>query len=358
MAEKFDIAVIGGGIAGISAAARLSKHAKVGLFEQEDFIAHHSSSRSAAVFISDYGNDDVCELNLITFDELQSKYPNILKQRGLMSLEKDGEIDQFTNHSNSLGLSKISLNEAKDKAPIINLQFVKQASWRDDVYDIDTDLLIQTLRKECLKNGVQILTNHKVKKLDRVNKNWILNSQFQSETLINAGGAWADKIAQLASLKPKNIQPYKRSMARVEIDTDHEINNLPVLFGSDDSWYAKPDAGSMIVSPADVSPCEPHDAWAYDEDIALGIYNFESMVEPKVEKLTSNWAGLRSFAPDQSLVIGPDQDEPNFFWLAGQGGYGFQTCLAASQITEDILFNRNPQTSKILIEKFLPDRFT
>ncbi len=147
-------------------------------------------------------------------------------------------------------------------------------------------------------------------------------------------------------------------MARVEIDTDHEINNLPVLFGSDDSWYAKPDAGSMIVSPADVSLCEPHDAWADDEDIALGIYNFESMVEPKVKKLTSNWAGLRSFAPDQSLVIGPDQDEPNFFWLAGQGGYGFQTCLAASQITEDILFNRNPRTSKILIEKFLPDRFT
>ena len=115
MAEKFDIAVIGGGIAGISAAARLSKHAKVGLFEQEDFIAYHSSSRSAAVFISDYGNDDVCKLNLITFDELQSKYPNILKQRGLISLEKDGEIDQFTNHSNSLGYLKFLLMKPKTK---------------------------------------------------------------------------------------------------------------------------------------------------------------------------------------------------------------------------------------------------
>ena len=298
-----------------------------------------------------------CELNLITFDELQSKYPNILKQRGLMSLEKDGEIDQFTNHSNSLGLSKISLNEAKDKAPIIDLKFVKQASWRDDVYDIDTDLLIQTLRKECLKNGVQILTNLKVKKLERVNKNWILNSQFQSEILINASGAWADKIARLASLKPKNIQPFKRSMARVEIDTSHNLSSLPVLFGSDDTWYAKPDAGSMIVSPADVSPCEPHDAWASEEDIALGIYNFEKMVETKVKKLTSNWAGLRSFAPDKSLVIGPDSDATNFFWLAGQGGYGFQTCLAASQIAEDLLFNQSPQVPNNLSEKFSPYRF-
>ena len=357
MSEKFDIAVIGGGIAGISVAARLSKHAKIGLWEQEDFLAHHSSSRSAAVFISDYGNSDVCELNLITFSELQSKFPNILKQRGLMSLEKKGEKGKFNKQAKSLGLSPISVIEAKEKASIIDLKSVKQAAWRDDVFDIDTDLLIQALRKECLSNGVQIFTNSAINKIERNNKKWILNSKIQSEILINASGAWADGIAQLANLKPKNIQPFKRSMARVEIDTSDNLSSLPVLFGSDDTWYAKPDAGSMIVSPADVSPCQPHDAWADEEDIAMGIYNFEMMVETKVRKLTSNWAGLRSFSPDQSLVIGPDADDSNFFWLAGQGGYGFQTCLAASQIAEDLLFNQSPQVPNNLSEKFSPYRF-
>ena len=357
MSEKFDIAVIGGGIAGISVAARLSKHAKIGLWEQEDFLAHHSSSRSAAVFISDYGNSDVCELNLITFSELQSKFPNILKQRGLMSLEKKGETGKFNKQAKSLGLSPISVIEAKEKASIIDLKSVKQAAWRDDVFDIDTDLLIQALRKECLSNGVQIFTNSAINKIERNNKKWILNSKIQSEILINASGAWADGIAQLANLKPKNIQPFKRSMARVEVDTSDNLSSLPVLFGSDDTWYAKPDAGSMIVSPADVSPCQPHDAWADEEDIAMGIYNFEMMVETKVRKLTSNWAGLRSFSPDQSLVIGPDADDSNFFWLAGQGGYGFQTCLAASQIAEDLLFNQSPQVPNNLSEKFSPYRF-
>ena len=357
MSEKFDIAVIGGGIAGISVAARLSKHAKIGLWEQEDFLAHHSSSRSAAVFISDYGNSDVCELNLITFSELEFQYPNILKQRGLMSLENKGETGKFNKHAKSLGLSPISVVEAKEKASIIDLKSVKQAAWRDDVFDIDTDLLIQTLRKECLSNGVQIFTNSAINKIERNNKKWILNSKNQSEILINASGAWADGIAQLANLKLKNIQPFKRSMARVEIDTSDNLSSLPGLFGSDDTWYAKPDAGSMIVSPADVSPCQPHDAWADEEDIAMGIYNFEMMVETKVRKLTSNWAGLRSFSPDQSLVIGPDADDPNFFWLAGQGGYGFQTCLAASQIAEDLLFNQSPQVPNNLSEKFSPYRF-
>ena len=274
-----------------------------------------------------------------------------------MSLEKKGETGKFNKQAKSLGLSPISVIEAKEKASIIDLKSVKQAAWRDDVFDIDTDLLIQTLRKECLSNGVQIFTNSAINKIERNNKKWILNSKIQSEILINASGAWADGIAQLANLKPKNIQPFKRSMARVEVDTSDNLSSLPVLFGSDDTWYAKPDAGSMIVSPADVSPCQPHDAWAHEEDIAMGIYNFEMMVETKVRKLTSNWAGLRSFSPDQSLVIGPDADDPNFFWLAGQGGYGFQTCLAASQIVEDLLFNQSPQVPNNLSEKFSPYRF-
>ena len=357
MLEKFDISVIGGGIAGVSVAARLSKHAKIAIWEQENSLAYHSSSRSAAVFISDYGNSDVCELNLITFHELQSKYPDILQKRGLISLDKDGKTEEFKSHSKSLGLSPISVDEAKDKAPIIDINTVKQAAWRDDVFDMDTDLLIQTLRRECINNGVQIFTNSSINSLESTNNKWFLNSKIQSEIIINASGAWADNIARLANLKPKNIQPFKRSMARVEIDTSHNLSSLPVLFGSDDTWYAKPDAGSMIVSPADVSPCEPHDAWAHEEDIALGIYNFEKMVETKVKKLTSNWAGLRSFAPDQSLVIGPDSDATNFFWLAGQGGYGFQTCLAASQIAEDLLFNQTSQVPRSIIEKFSPCRF-
>ncbi|MFL2794552.1 MAG: NAD(P)/FAD-dependent oxidoreductase [Paracoccaceae bacterium] len=358
MLENFDIAVIGGGIAGVSVAARLSKHAKIGLWEQEDSLAYHSSSRSAAVFISDYGNSHVCELNLITLHELQSKYPDILQGRGLLSLEKDGEIEEFKSHTKSLGLSPISVDEAKEKAPIIDIKSVKQAAWRDDVFDIDTDLLIQTLRKECLGNGVQIFTNAAINSLERNNDKWILNSKIRAEIIINASGAWADDIARLGNLKPKNIQPFKRSMAKVEIDTGHNLSFLPLLVGSDDTWYAKPDAGSMIVSPADFSPCEPHDAWAHEEDVALGIYNFEKMIETKVKKLTSNWAGLRSFAPDQSLVIGPDAEANNFFWLAGQGGYGFQTCLAASQIAEDLLFNQISQVPNSISEKFSPDRFT
>src|SRR5689334_18684334 len=44
-----DILVIGGGIAGLSAAAALSKHARVTVLEAEEQIGFHSSGRSATM---------------------------------------------------------------------------------------------------------------------------------------------------------------------------------------------------------------------------------------------------------------------------------------------------------------------
>jgi glycine/D-amino acid oxidase-like deaminating enzyme len=56
-----------------------------------------------------------------------------------------------------------------------------------------------------------------------------------------------------------------------------------------------------------------------------------------VTRVESNWAGLRSFSPDGTLVLGPDPDQPDFIWCAAQGGYGFQTAPAASRLLADLL---------------------
>ena len=131
---------------------------------------------------------------------------------------------------------------------------------------------------------------------------------------------------------PLGIVPHRRSMARVALPEGIDATRWPFLDGVDDGWYAKPDAGALIVSPADEDPVEPHDAWAEDMTLAEGIARYEEMVTAPVTRMLSNWAGLRSFAPDRTLVIGPDPAEPGFVWLAGQGGYGFQTCCAASRL--------------------------
>ena len=146
-------------------------------------------------------------------------------------------------------------------------------------------------------------------------------------------------------------------MARIPAPGGHDVSKWPMMFGPGEDWYAKPDAGALIVSPAEEDLMEPHDAWADDMVLAEGLARYEEMVTEPVTRLLASWAGLRTFAPDRVLVIGPDVREPGFFWLAGQGGYGFQTSAAASQLAADLIGGRAPELSAELVAALSPGRF-
>ena len=145
-------------------------------------------------------------------------------------------------------------------------------------------------------------------------------------------------------------------MARLPAPGGHDVSAWPMFFGVGESWYAKPDAGALLVSPADEDPVEPHDAWADDMVLAEGVARYEEMVTTPVERLLTSWAGLRSFAPDRALVLGPDPAEPDFIWCAAQGGYGFQTAPAASQLVADLTLGRSSEFSSEVLSQLTPER--
>jgi glycine/D-amino acid oxidase-like deaminating enzyme len=146
-------------------------------------------------------------------------------------------------------------------------------------------------------------------------------------------------------------------MARIPAPGGHDVSRWPMMFGPGEDWYAKPDAGALIVSPAEEDLMEPHDAWADDMVLAEGLARYEEVVTEPVTRLISSWAGLRTFSPDRVLVIGRDPREPSFFWLAGQGGYGFQTCPAASRLAADLIGGRTPELDADLVAALSPARF-
>jgi D-arginine dehydrogenase len=104
-----------------------------------------------------------------------------------------------------------------------------------------------------------------------------------------------------------------------------------------ETWYAKPEAGKLMVSPADEDPVEPHDAWADDMVLAEGLDRYAQAVTTPVTRVERTWAGLRTFAPDRTPVVGFDPTAEGFFWLAGQGGYGIQTAPALSRLAAALL---------------------
>jgi glycine/D-amino acid oxidase-like deaminating enzyme len=182
-------------------------------------------------------------------------------------------------------------------------------------------------------------------------------TEHEGRILVDAAGAWADRIAAMAGIAPLGLTPLRRSMARIPAPGGRDVSAWPMIFGAGESWYAKPDAGKLIVSPAEEDPAEPHDAWADDMVLAEGLARYEARVTEPVTRVETSWAGLRTFAPDRCLVLGPDPLDPAFVWCAGQGGYGFQTSPAASALVAALVAGTAPDLPPEVVAALAPDRF-
>lgn len=352
-----DTLVIGGGIAGLSAAARLSEYVSVTVLEQEDVLGYHASSRSAAMFEPNYGNPAVQALSRpgrAYFDD-----GNYLSARGFMLLGTAEDTELFDKDLADLGAREMTTAEAQSIIPILNPDHITRAAMHEDAQDIDTDRLLQDFARSLRNNGGEVHTSAKVTAITKTDQGWEVRvgaRSFQAARIVNASGPWADHIAALAGVAPIQITPYRRSMARIKAPGGHDVSKWPMFFGAGENWYAKPDAGQLIVSPADEDPMEPMDAWPDDMVLAEGMARYDAAVTTELTRPTATWAGLRSFVPDRTLVLGCEPDCPSFVWSAAQGGYGFQTAPEASRLVADLALGRDPRLPADIVARLSPAR--
>ena len=355
----YDFLIIGGGIAGVSAAANLAKLGSVCLLEAESALGYHATGRSAAMFLRDYGNDVVRALNYASEAHLTASDGGVLSHRGLLSLGRAQDADDFTHDLDALGMAEISLDDAQEMFPILDRNVVTQAAYLKDAPDLDTGLLLQNYLKQARKHGTEVICNARVSAI-RKDKNWVVqagDTAYEARVLINAAGPWVDGVAKMAGAAAIGFQPYRRSMVRVPPPDGHDVRNWPMAHGTADRWYAKPDAGAWMISPSEAHPMDPHDAWADDMVLAEGIARYQEMVTPEITRIETSWAGLRTFSPDQSLVVGFDPVVADFFWLGGQGGYGFQTAPAASVLVGELIGGGTTTLDADTIKALSPARF-
>lgn len=353
-----DFLIVGGGIAGLSAAARLSELGSVTVLEAERSLGYHASGRSAAMFEETYGKPSTIALNRASRHWHLEVNGSKDLPRGLMLLGSRGTEEAFASDFENMLMRSMSLEDAQAMVPILDPEFVTDIGYHAEAWDIDTDAAMTRFTKMAKANGAEVITDAAVTRIDR-DKRWIVtagDTTFEAHNIVNAAGAWADEIAKLAGIAPLALQPLRRSMARVEAPAGYDVGKWPMLFGPGETWYAKPDAGALLISPADEDPVVPQDAWAEDMVLAEGIARYQPHVTAEVTRLIANWAGLRTFAPDRTLVLGPDPETPEFVWCAGQGGYGMQTSPAASQLLADLVGGRKPEIDEDAVAALRPDR--
>ncbi len=354
-----DFLVIGGGIAGTSVGARLSKLGHVVVLERESALAFHASGRSAALYEASYGLPSTIALNEASRDYHFEAHGGVTSPRGLMLIGTNDDHDAFAADMTAMKLDEISMADARSKFPILNDK-VTCAGYHEDAWDLDTDRLVQNFASEVRANGGAVRTSAEVSAVTRTAQGWdvtVGEEVLSARVLVNAAGAWVDVVAEMAGIAPLGVTPLRRSMARIPAPGGHDVSGWPMLFGPGENWYAKPDAGALIVSPAEEELMPPMDAWADDMVLAEGLARYEAHVTEPVTRLLSNLAGLRTFAPDRNLVLGLDSADSSFVWMAGQGGYGFQTAPAASQLVADLVEGATPQIDANMVALLSPSRF-
>ena len=358
-----DVVIIGGGIAGVSAAARLSASLNVCVVETEASLAYHSTGRSAAMFIRNYGPPAVRALNILA----EPFYRNpegfsdtaLLSPRGEMTVDCGDEAAFAEYAKGSTGLVKLSAEETVKMVPILRPDLVRGALYEPDASDIDVHQLMSSFTKLARANNTLINTNHKVQALTPIHGGWEVDvgvATYHAAVIVNAAGAWADKIAHMAGVTPMNITPKRRSAVLVPTP-NVDCSAWPLTVPASETWYIRPDTGRLMISPADEDPVEAQDIHPDEMVLAEGIDRFEQDTTMKVTRVEHRWAGLRSFAPDKNPVAGFAPDADGFFWLAGQGGYGIQTSPALSQLAADLITNASPECDANTRAMLAPNRF-
>ena len=363
------MAIVGAGIAGAGLAAELAGDFDVVLIEQESRPGYHSTGRSAAIFIQNYGNAVIRALNRASWPLFSRPDPALfpsplLSQRGLLNVAGEDGLDQHRALlAEAEGLRELSPRRgARDGAGCCGPEWLNAASYENDAQDIDVAALASGLAEEGQGRRRAIVDRCRTCSVPHHEAGrWHIETKaaaIDAAIIVNAAGAWADRVAEACGVAPLGIQPMRRSMAVLPAPAGHDISRWPLVADAAEGWYAKPDAGQLFVSPADEDPVEPHDAFVDDMVLAEGLDRFEQAMDFPVTRVEASWAGLRSFAPDRTPVAGFDRTAEGFFWLAGQGGYGIQTSPALSRLAGQLIRRATlPDALEAIVPALSPDRF-
>jgi len=343
--ESADFLIIGGGIAGLSAAARLARHGRVRVIEAEEALGYHSSGRSVSFSHYGIGNEAVRGLTAHSraFFELPpegfSPVP-ISRTFATLYFATAGDLPALARLRADMAAFTDAIrmvDEAEMRALCPVLKAPRRGLFDPSGLKLDADALLQSFARAVRASGGEIQMGERIETIERQGENWVVNGRHGAPILVNAAGAWADSVAALAGVTALGLEPKRRTIIAVDPPAGIDISAWPFAHSVAGDFYMLPEAGRILASPVDEVPSDPGDAQPEDYDLALAADRLEHYTSVSVTRIAHRWAGLRTFTADRVPAAGFAPDAPGFFWLAGQGGYGLQTAPAMAEIVEALV---------------------
>lgn len=340
-----DAAIVGGGIAGLSCAASLSSRASVAVIEMETSLGYHATGRSAAIYTECYGAEPIRRLTLASKPYFLDRPDPFGARRGVMFLAPVGRgnlISEFYHSFSPLvpDLTVLSPREVADLVSVIDEGSTSGAVLEPGALDLDVHGILASYSATARAHGATILAGAPAQSVTRNNGRWCISAgevEISAAVVVNAAGAWGDRVASLCGVEPIGLTPLKRSV--FTFDSGLATTDWPMIVDISETWYMKPEGPHLLGSAASEIPQEPSDARHDEIDVALGIQRITTATALHIRSVKSQWAGLRTFTSDRVPAVGRDPHVDSFFWLVGQGGYGIHTSPAMGALASGLILD-------------------
>ncbi len=342
-----DVAIVGGGIAGVSAAAEISKTHSVKLLEQESELAHHTTSRSAAIYVENEGGPVFHRLSTASrpfFDESPGADAPLVTPLPVLKVGNDSVADVLVAEAEAArkitpNVRTVTGDELTDLCPVLDPNVITIGVYEDSSGSVDVMALHQLFLRTARTHGAEIRRSAKLLSATQAasgSRRWKIETTagpVEADVIINCAGAWGDVVATACGVAPVGLTPMRRTAFTAPISQDPSDWPFIYSFTKDLQCYFKPEAGNQLLcSLSEENPSDPTDARAEELDVALAIDRIQTISTLEIRSVKTTWAGLRTFAPDRNPVFGWDDSVDGFMWMVGQGGCGIVTSPAAGQV--------------------------
>ena len=341
------VLIVGSGIAGVSLGAHLVADHQVVVLEAEADLASHSTGRSAALYLPDYGPEPVKALTLASA-ELFAAYaaapdipPLLLPREALLTAWDDGTAGALAGSVAAAqgGLLPLTAAQAGDRCAALRIDTLRSAALDRRACDIDVMALHAYYLGVLRRAGGQVVTRARVQQIESSPVGWQVTTKdgrtWSADRLVNAAGAWGDEVCELAGQSRLGLTPRRRTVAIARPNGPIDAR-WPVVADAAEAWYFKPEGGALLLSPCDETPVTAGDSKPDALDVARVMDQVNAVTTLQLRSVVSSWSGLRTFTGDRVPVVGAHPGDARLFCFVGQGGYGIQMAPALAVLAAEL----------------------
>ncbi len=326
--EMAEVAIIGGGIAGLSLACHLAQAGQQGiiLLEREDQPGTYASGHNAAVARSLTGRDEHTALT-VAGRRLLAQTGLLTASGGILASAGPGALDELAAEAVRHGVEV----HPGQGIPLPGLKAAEHLAIPGDGV-IDIAGLLRHCAEGARAGGADLRFGCAIQALRPTEMGFDLDTDrgpLHAKTLVLAAGAWAGELGRMAGSHIP-FTPLRRTL--VWSGAPHPQGE-PWAWWVDRPFYLRPESGGLLMCPCEeVEVPLPSRGRQPDTDAAVleGLFGSLRELAPHLAErpITRYWTGLRTFAPDRRFVLGWDPWNPRLFWNAGLGGHGMTSGLS------------------------------